>query len=320
MKKITLLLACLFTFTVYAQEEDGSEDNRLSNIDWKEDTTEVVTVNDIIKEQQAVTSRYSRQKHFTDVWSRRSYLNFSYNTSSMEMKESGAKAATGLDEKTGGLTTVPKFKSDWGASLQVGRSYRLHKEPIANVAQFCIDYTGIDLNLNHYKAEEGKVLYNSAATYTSDGDEYYYTPWLLEKYEVNYGMSLGPSLILAPFTYINNADGLHHLKFHVYFHIGYHASALWMQNDEDKDFNPDSSTSLTTDPHKVMKDNLKMDWGHGMMTSFGVAMMWKFIGIGYEHRSSSIKYQAMTKGDFSSDKFKFDNVTNRIYLTIRSGR
>ena len=314
MKKITLLLACLFAFTAYAQEEDGSEDNRLSNIDWKEDTTEVVTVNDIIKEQQAVTSRYSRQKHFTDVWSRRSYLNFSYNSSSLEMKESGAKAATGLGNETDGL--VPKFKNDWGVSLQVGRSYRLHKEPIANVALFCIDYTGIDLNVNHFKAEKGNVLYNSTEKYYSDNDEYYYTPWLLEKYEVNYGMSLGPSLILAPFTYVNNADALHHLKFHVYFHIGYHASALWMQNDEDKD----SNQSGSSEEYKTMKDNLKMDWGHGMMTSFGVAMTWKSIGIGYEHRSSSIKYQAMTTADFSKDKFKFDNVTNRIYITIRSGR
>jgi len=308
-------MACLFAFTVYAQEEETTtEDNRLSNIDWKEDTTEVVTVNDIIREQQAVTSRYSQRKHFSEVWARRSYINFSYNTAMMESAE---KLSTGL-EAAQGITTVPKFESDWGASLQVGRSYRLHKTPIANLAQFCIDYTGIDLNVNHFKAENGQYLYNSGVYYNNDEKEFY-TPWLLEKYEANYGMSLGPSLILAPFTYINGASGLHHLKFHVYFHYGYHISALWMQNDEEKDFNA-GSTAATKTQHELMADNLKMSWGHGTMSSFGVALVWKSIGVGYEHRTSSVKYQSLTTSDYGKDKFKFDNTTNRIYLTIRSGR
>ena len=310
MKKITLLLACLFTFTAYAQEEETTEDNRLSNIDWKEDTTEVVTINDIIKEQQAVTSRYSKEKHFTDVWSRRGYFNVSYNTEEMKPSET---IKTGLESPA----NVPTFKSDWGLSIQLGRSYRLHKKPIANVAQFCIDYTGIDLNVNHFKEENYNKLYDSSQkTLTYDGDTYFHTPWLLEKYEANYGMSLGPSLTLAPFTYVNGADELHHLKFHVYFHYGYHASVLWMQDAEKFDAN----TNTSDENYKTMKDNLKLDWGHGTMSSFGVSMTWKMIGIGYEHRSAKVKYQSLTKSDFSKKKFEFDNSTNRIYISFRTGR
>ena len=53
MKRKILLLASLFAFSAYAQ--DVNEDERMANIDWSEDSTDVTTIQDIIKQQQKVS-------------------------------------------------------------------------------------------------------------------------------------------------------------------------------------------------------------------------------------------------------------------------
>lgn len=299
-RKITLLLSCVFSIVAFAQIE---QDNKTVNIDWKEDSTEITTINDIIKVQQQLTSRSDEEQHFTSVWGRRGFFNFSYNTTTLSPKNT-------ITTEVG---TVPNFKSDWGISIQYGRSYRLHKKPITNVALFNIDYTGIDLNVNHFKAEgNGKGLYDSSQTFTEGGNNYYYTPWNMEKFEANYGMSLGPSLTLAPFNLTSN-KALHFLKINVFFHVGYHVSFLYMPNDKEADINTDKNS----EGYETMGSNLKLDWGHGVITSFGFNVSWKVIGVGYEHRNGNMKYKSINTGDFSKKEFDFKSATNRIYLQIR---
>lgn len=299
-RKFILFLSCLFSLAVFSQVE---KDDKTVNIDWNEDSTEITTINDIIKVQQQLTSRSDEEQHFSNVWGRRGFFNFSYNTTTLSPKNS-------ITTEVG---TVPDFKSDWGASIQYGRSYRLHKKPIANVALFNIDYTGIDLNINHFKAEgNGKGLYDSSKTFADGGENYYYTPWNMEKYEANYGMSIGPSLTLAPFN-LTSTKALHFLKFNVFFHVGYHISFLYMPNDKEADINTDKSSK----EYETMESNLKLDWGHGMITSFGFNVSWKAIGVGYEHRNGNMKYKSVNTGDFSKKEFDFKSATNRIYLQIR---
>lgn len=298
-RKFVLFLSCFFSFVAFAQVE---EDKTVS-IDWKEDSTEITTINDIIMVQQQLTSRSDTEKHFSSVWGRRGYFNFSYNNTKLSPKSS-------ILTEFG--TNVPDFKSDWGVSIQYGKSYRLHKKPIANVALFNIDYTGIDFNVNHFKAEGDGKLYDSSKKFTKDKDTYYYTPWNMEKYEANYGMSLGPSLTLAPFN-LTNSKALHYLKFNVFFHVGYHVSVLYMKNNKDADANTDT----TSEDFKNMESNLKLDWGHGLITSLGFNVSWKAIGIGYEMRNGNIKYKAANTGDFGKDEYEFKSATNRVYLQIR---
>lgn len=331
-KKFILAIACFAGLTAFAQQEN--EDPRLANIDWKEDSTEITTVNDIINMQQEVTTRLTNEKHFNDVWGYRSFVNFSYNNAKLMPNEN---VPTGVPTLNKGL--APDFKSDWGASFQYGRSYRLHKKPIANTLQFNIDYTGIDLMVNHYKQEgDGKNLYDSnnkidvKDDYGSvEEDKYYYIPWNLEKYEASFGMTLGPSVTIAPFNYVN-VDALHFLKLNVYYHIGYQISGIYMVNDDEADSNyfkvqPRSSTvpagsTLAAENEKYtrfeeLSDNAKIEWGHGMMTSFGFNLSWKAIGIGYEHRTCKLKYKAISTKEFGDDKYEFKSDVNRIYLQIR---
>lgn len=306
-KKLTLSVFCLFALSAFGQ--DVNEQDMLQNVIWSEDSTEITTINDITRTQQDVTNKNYKERHYRDVWSRKGYLNVSYNSSTLTPDQD---IRSGVEEQL-----VSEMKSNWGVSLQIGRSYALHKTPIANLLQFNIDYTYIDLNANHFNIEgDGKNLYDSNArlVYDDRGD-YYYTPWNLEKYEFNYGMAVGPSVSLAPFTSLN-ASGLHHIKLNLYYHIGYHVSLLWMQNEGGADANTREDDDAQV-RYERMKDNAKLDWGHGLIQSFGFSVVWKFIGIGYEHRSAGIKYQSVSSSDFGKDKYKFKSSTNRVFIQFR---
>ena len=309
-RKMTVLMACLFWMAAAAPVA-AQEENKQSNIDWTEDTTEVKTIKDIIEEQQRVTLLNAADRHYSEVWGRRSYMNFGF---SMSKLSPNGTLETGVENYK--PTT---YKSNWGASFQYGRSYRLHKKPIANALQFNIDYTGIDLFVNHFAEEDGNPLYiyNSKEPYKRDGDKiYHYTPWSMEKYEGSYSMTLGPSLTIAPFNGANER-GFHYLKFNFYFHVGYQFSMLFMKFNGDKDANKNSTLSNEQNMFLDVDDAFTADWGHGVTTSFGMNLSWKAIGIGYEHRSAKLKYKSFATSVFSKDKFEFDSSVNRIYVQYR---
>lgn len=303
-KRLIFLMASLFTISAYAQIED----ERIAEIDWTEDSTEVTTIHDIVKQQQIVSLNNSAERHFSDVWGRRSYINFAYNTATLSPK---GTVRTGINNGT-----VKDMSSNWGVSFQYGRSYRLHKLPISNILQFCIDFTGIDLNVNHFKSVGDKPLYDSRQIEIKDDGYNYYTPWNMEKYDFNYGMSVGPSLTIAPFVSVSQKE-LHYLKFQLYYHIGYHVSFLYMPNDKSADMNDADPDDEEYKYKQEMADNFKMDWGHGLINSFGLNVSWKFIGIGYEYRTANLKYKAINTGQYGDDKYEFSNSISRVYLQLR---
>ena len=308
-KKMIVSFVCLYALTSVAQT--GGGDYRKENIFWAEDTTEVTTIDDIIRTQQEVTSRNSIVSHFEDVWSRQGYVNISFNSTSLSPDNT---IETGVPSLNNGK--VPEFKSNWGVSIQLGRDYRLHKKPISNILQFYIDYNYIDFSVNHFRAEgNGDRLYNSGKMFKEQADSkdsVFFLPWNLQKYEASFGMSLGPALTIAPFTYVKSKS-LHYLHFNMYYRIGYHASILYMPNDKDADINQNSKSQ----GYEKMSDNVKLCWGHGMTHSFGFSASWKSIGIGYEHRSSKAKYKAVSSKDFGSQSYDFSSSNNRIFIQFR---
>ena len=300
MKKPLILFAvCLSAVSVTGQNVNNP--NLPANIDWKEDTTEIVTVADIVKTQQDLTVKNFREAHYQDVWARNNYVNVAYNSVTLSPDDN---VPTGM-----GSAFAPDFKSNWGLSVKLGTSYKLHKNPISNVLQFYIDYSYIDLNINHFGQEGSVPLYDTSVK-TPGGD--YYTPWNLEKYEFNYGMSVGPSISLAPFT-STNSKGLHYLRFNIYYHLGYHISLLNLISDEAADANIGVKNG---DIDKV-RTSTKLDMGHGLISSFGFSVTWKFIGLGYEYRAASLKYKPLESSLYGSDDYKFKNSTSRVFLQFR---
>lgn len=244
------------------------------------------------------------QAHFNKVWSYRSYFNLGWNNISIKPKND---IQTGYEPINGGL--VPDFKSDWALSLQLGRSYKLHKKPIGNTLQFYIDYTGIDLSGSHFKQEdkpEGvEYLYDSSQLWEKGDKSYRYIPWNIEKFELCYGMNIGPSITVAPFTSLKNQD-IHFLKLNLYYHIGYAASFIFVLNDKKADAQVDGE-----------KTNM-ISWGHGLTNTFGVSLTFKNIGIGYEHQSMQTKYKSFDN-DYGKESYKFNKLSNRFYISLRFG-
>ena len=300
-KRIAFLFAGLISTIAYAQQDDKQQ-----NIDWQEDSTEIISINDIINEQQTVTTRKMRESHYKSVWSRRTYTNVGYASNVLTPKDEIPTGTGVAGEK------VDEMKSKWGLSLQSGRSYRLHLVPIANTVQFNIDYTWIDLTLTHYADAEGG--YDSSQKHGEDNDQYF-MPWNLKKYEASYGMSVGPSVSICPFNYVN-VPLLHYMQLHFYYHVGYHAAGILMSNNEDVDVNQ-ATTGTAAKDHKQMKDNVKAEWGHGIMNSIGFSLSWKGIGLGYEHRSASVKYKPLSPSDFGSDSHKIESSLNRVFVQFR---
>jgi hypothetical protein len=319
MKKIiTYCLASLFAIATFAQ---GETPEREDNIDWNEDSIEIRTINDIIAQQLLATRVNTSERHFNEVWGRRSYRNLSINMPYT------------LDPKEPIQTEVPyngffapKYKSHLSFTFSTGRSYRMHKNPIANILQIYIDYTPLDFTVCHYKLETD-TAYDSSKQFTittekygnTSTQNYYYTPWNLEKYQADYGMMLGPSITVAPFTMIDNVPSLHHLKLNLYAHFGYRASILYMVNKEEADANYPLHGNSSPN-FEEMKDNAKLDWGHGFYWSWGFSLTWKGIGIGYEHNMGNMKYKSIDTGTFGDRSYKFDTSSNRLYISFRVGK
>lgn len=255
-------------------------------LDLAEDTTQVNTIADIIQIQEQVSKNNTKNSHFADVWSRRSFINIGYDLST----KMTAKHAIQLGYND---RTADKFKSSQGVMLQFGHAYALHRSPIANIVQFNIDYTYVDLDFNYFKAEQ---FANEFDPKTNKN-----LPWAAKKYSLSYGMTLGPSVTVAPLTILENSQ-LHYFKLNLYYHFGYHAGILLMDQK-------------TSSDKAVSFDNVV--WGHGISQSFGLSLSWKTIGIGWESRFSAKPRFKSISGNNQKGSFRFDNSSSRIYLTIR---
>ena len=320
-----LLFFCASSMTA----QDDKVDSRLTNIDWKEDSTEIITVRDIIRTQQKVTTRAALTDHYAKVWGNRGFFNVSYHLQST--MDPSRTIPTGFSLNNGEL---PKQTAKYGGSILVGKNIKLHKKPIANTLAFNLDFIGVDLNFNYYDGEkaDGDSVYNSKATYDvkekGKTKTFHYIAWNQKKYQLSYGMMIGPSITLAPFNYIKDAKGLHFMKFGFYYHIGYRASALLIIGDKEKDYQYPGENVFYNTWNENQRNELEeynenqFLVGHGLYQAWGVTMSWKRIGFGYEHCwGKDLKYKNIAgKSKFGDSSYKFDIVTNRIYLTYRFGK
>ena len=317
MKKILFTLSFLLLlplvpglgrgFMLSAQEETDPAQQR-DDVDWSEKAENIVSIDDIVRQQQEATTTQASNTHFKDVWGRNGYFNIAYNSGELINQETVRSSLMGQFE-----SGEMKFRSDWGVGIQVGHQYRLHKRAIANIVQFCIDYTFIDLNCVHYSAQPNAAGKCFSSNDMNGSDNFYY-PWHLGKYDFNYAMRLGPSLIIAPFTHLSGR-GIHYLKINVWYHFGYQAGLLLCLGDEDADLNPGTSGTNKTH-HDNFDEASKLQFGHGYVHGWGLSLSWKAIGVGYEHRNGNMLYQKLGTG-FEGGKTRFTNTFDRFFINFR---
>lgn len=225
-------------------------------------------------------SKNNREEHLKKIWEKQSFVNFSYNSTNLKS----------TDLPTLGGTYSDKFENSWGIGFQYGNSYNFSKKPIASIMFIGIDFSPINLNYNQFKKKQPSTLY------TKGNSEPFNMPWHTKKQLIDYGISLGPSLTLYPFTPIQ-MKATDNIRLHLYFHVGYNIGLALVNGDDSID-----------------DDELKKLWGHGLSTCFGFNLTWNGIGLGYESVNfSDFRYETFNN-EYDTGRTKTDKTTNRIYL------
>lgn len=264
-----------------------------------------VSIDGIIKEKKRVSNTTNSTEHFASVWRPRSYFDFIY-TRNATLTPADLGQFNGF---TGPNTPSAKYNADWGYAIKNGRSFFLHRRAIGRVAYIGLDYTWIDLMANHYKATLDDLghSFNSSEQLPGGGKAF---PVNAQKYEINYGMTLGPSVTLAPFVYIEGAKGLHHLKFNAYYHIGYGVGLLYCNGSAEQNV-------ATTSDNSIL-------FGHGLKSAYGASINWRKVGVGFEVHKAALKHKNDTGGLFNTNNdinvskiYDFDTSGQRLFLQFR---
>lgn len=305
MKKTFFTILVLFATSLGCHAQELLDDDEADDVVSLSEITRAISDNVVGKNDEETKLK---------SWKRKTFFRISYNKTNFSALDD--KLAPDFTDDNGQLmldgtnagNEFYDYKSKTAVSIQWGKNISLHKKAIANTVRFSLDFTWIDLNWNNYEASysEDGMKYDSGKTFIESSDSYsnkpkHFLPWGMQKNEVNYGMSLGPSLTIAPFGSLNNKHlmGIH---VQVYYHFGYSASVLFFKNEE----------GLKTGPDNGWSDA----WGHGYNTSYGFNLSWKAIGIGFEKRSwEKIKYKSREE-DFGEQKYPFNMKNTRLYLTF----
>lgn len=105
------------------------------------------------------------------------------------------------------------MKSDMAVGLTLGRTFYLHRKPIAGIMKFGLDWSYLDVNFATYPD------LTTPGSGTSGTDDAELPDWGIMQLEA--GMSIGPSLTINP---------VDHLKLGLYFRVT-PSYSLMMQND-----------------------------------------------------------------------------------------
>lgn len=214
--------------------------------DRKEETIDSLEfiVENLNTEVHGLKNYYKKQDK---IWGRKKYFNLGYNMENLKNDD----AASELSRK-------------FGASMTIGRTFYLHKNPILGMIKFGLDWSYIDLNVAGYNYEYSYVdNENTNSSNNIETDEY-------GIYKMELGMQFGPSVTVNPVDY---------LKVNVYFR-----------------YSPSYSV--------ILDDGFQFNGSYGSYMNFGLAISYKVISLGYEMRwgTSNISYDYATKWDAKGSK------------------
>lgn len=266
----------------------------------------ITSLQDIIGVQEDLVKREQYSAHIGDVWKHAGFFNIMYHNPG---------TITLLGSSTSPTPASPKYTAKYGFSIQSGKNHKLHKKPIGRMLSINLDYLPLDLYGNLCMDSNTKLPYGDACNnifdYNQDGKMDsgggdISTGWDYNLIEVNYSMSIGPSITIAPFVPLK-VRGLSFFKFNAYFHVGYSASLLMLNGLwQSHEGNVTNAASVSS-----------MDFGYGMYTSYGANFSWKAIGVGYERRSGTSKYLSVDGGENGLDGKFVLSEQNRVYINFR---
>lgn len=222
------------------------------------------------------------------IWKKRAkYLNISYITNQkLTAEESGEE-----------------WKSKFGMAITWGKTFYLHKKPLFRMLKFGLDWNWSEVSYANYKSHpENLNSESSTGPLPADRSMEWEEDWN-EEYEedeedfegfgmhqIDIGMAIGPSITINP---------VDHLKIGTYFH-----------------FIPTFSGVILND---------EFNSGYVSNFSFGAAVAYKVISLGFETRWGKGKYKNSLyeedeKEEYeesSNEKIKLKTNSFRVYISFR---
>lgn len=215
---------------------------------------------------------------------RKRFFNISYTSDKIKLSD-GDFGFGDLSDEIGGIANDKNegFKNKWGLSIMRGRSYMLHKKPLARLISIGIDASFFDLNYSKYSVAPGLLGATLGGGKETDGgdtvDGTLFDATDLHKME--YSFQVGPSITITPGKKLTVA---------AYFRYAPTFSCMYV----DGSFGGNYASMFVT----------------------GASVAYGRIGVGIEARMGSCKYKNFTGDlDFSANKIKTSGF--RAYLQFR---
>ncbi len=205
----------------------------------------------------------SKTEYDNAVWKRNKYKTIGLSTQKLEDAEDVANM---------------EYKSKVGVLFEMGKTFYLHKKPIANLMKVGIDWSY--LNLSFAKYEDGKGV-NIPSIPSYDDDDYNADTDIdidLGVYSLAAGMSVGPSVTFAPFY--NIGKGLQHILAQTYFHVTPSYTGILLSKDNDSEIKS----------------------GYTTYFNLGLNVSYKKISIGYEYRWGKSKFNSLSLDMYEDDE------------------
>lgn len=218
------------------------------------------------------------------IWKDRSkYFNLSY------VKQTLSPDIAGW-EKLGGS----ELKSDIGAALVWGKTYYLHRKPLARMIKFGLDWSWMDFNYAQYKLED----------YDFETGELYSE----KAHQLEYGMQIGPSVTINP---------IHHLKVSAYFRVTPSYSMMYFNEEFYHHYATFCNTGFAVS-WKVLSVGCEWRWGKASYNGLSIDLddlTGDFDESDFE--GGDIDMPSVDDVLVSLDKMKLKTKSVRVYLSFR---
>lgn len=242
----------------------------------------------------ALQERKLEENRQKELWERSSWFNISYSK-----------------QKINSELYRSELKPDYAVGITYGKTYYLHKKPLANMLRFALNWSYIDLNMAQYSVpysdridgDESFLIEEGESTpfqtkSLGDAGQYDYGEDIYgedeegsesssSQYKMELGMQIGPAIIVNPVS---------HLMIQAYFH---YAPTFSMLLDDDFNFYNKYASFFNS----------------------GVCISYKAIGVGVEARWGTTTYSQevynIQTEDYEPRNMKWKTKGARVYLSFR---
>lgn len=274
------LLFLLFFATcgnfLFAQSEDFPENPNVESDSLK---MVVQQLQDQISEKDAELQEMKDMERYEKVWGKRKkYTNIGYCIMNLD--------------------GMPVPESKFGFSYSMGRTYYLHKKPLAGMIKFGLDFSYLDVTVASFDNSNGKGL--------SFGDDEEALEIDLKRNYFDYTMQIGPSVTVNP---------IDQLKVSAYGRFAPSASFITMNDYAYVQFVPHFTCGLSVS-YKVIGLGIEGRWGKANYKGFSLDE--DSMEFGEDNINDEGDIEFTNPNDmFKTSKRKFSNKSFKIYISFR---